>query len=186
MGGEAKQFFRLSFLQHNNLLEETAPVKVTNEVLNASDEGLISVLVLLNFNVTQFIILLQRMEHKTGIKGSALSWFKADSINRYQYAHVNEESSRYDKVSQGVPQDSVLGTILFTPYLLTVDNTIRKQSINFHCYADDTQLYWSLKPDEMHQLAKLKACPKDIILLIIFRLRHSTGNPELLCREHFF
>jgi len=41
-------------------------------------------------------------------------------------------------------------------------NIIRKHSINFHCYADDTQLYLSIKPEETNQLSKIQACLKDI------------------------
>ncbi|XP_067351072.1 uncharacterized protein [Channa argus] len=41
-------------------------------------------------------------------------------------------------------------------------NIIRKHSINFHCYADDTQLYLSMEPDENNQLIKLQACLQDI------------------------
>jgi len=65
-------------------------------------------------------------------------------------------------VSHGVPQGSVLGPILFTLAMLPFGNIIRKHSINFHCSADNTQLYLSMKPEESNQLTKIQACLKDI------------------------
>ena len=42
------------------------------------------------------------------------------------------------------------------------DKIIHKHGINFHCYADDTHLYLSVKPDEVTQLSKMEACLLDI------------------------
>ena len=58
-------------------------------------------------------ILLQRLEHVIGIKGTALGWFESNLSDRFQFS-VNEESFSHTRVSHGVPQGSVLGQVLFT------------------------------------------------------------------------
>ncbi|XP_034041739.1 uncharacterized protein LOC117524118, partial [Thalassophryne amazonica] len=47
-------------------------------------------------------------------------------------------------------------------YMLPLGSIIRQYCLNFHCYADDTQLYLSMKPEDTHQLAKLQDCLTDI------------------------
>ena len=166
------------FLQENNIYEdfqsgfranhstETALAKVTNDLLIASDQGFVSVLVLLDlsaaFDTIDHAILLQRLEQLISIKGTALSWFKSYFADRFQFVQINDESSVHTKVNHGVPQGSVLGPILFSIYMLPLGNIIRTHSVNFHCYADDTQLYLSIKPEQSNQLTKLQTCLKDI------------------------
>ena len=70
-------------------------------------------------------ILLQRLEHVIGIKGTALGWFKSFLSDRFQFVLVNEESSSHTRVCHGVPQGSLLGPILFTLYMLPLGNIIR-------------------------------------------------------------
>ena len=166
------------YLRNNSLFEklqsgyrahhstETALVKVANDLLLAADKGLISVLVLLDlsaaFDTIDHKILLLRLEHEVGIRGTALSWFKSYLSDRYQFVNVNQQSSLHSSVSHGVPQGSVLGPILFMLYLLPLGNVIRNHNINFHCYADDTQLYFSIKPDQINQIDRLNSCVSDI------------------------
>ncbi|XP_070400467.1 uncharacterized protein, partial [Nothobranchius furzeri] len=47
-------------------------------------------------------------------------------------------------------------------YMLPIGKIIRQHGINFHCYADDTQLYLSINPDEPNRLGRLQACLEDI------------------------
>ena len=124
-----------------------------------------SVLVLLDlsaaFDTIDDQILLQRLEQLISIKGTTLNWFKSYFSDQFQFVQINDESCVHTKVNHGFPQGSVLGPILFSLCMLPLGN-IRTHSVNFHCYADDTNLYLSIKREQCNQLTKLQACLKDI------------------------
>ncbi len=139
---------------------KTALVKITNDLLLASDKGYISLLVLLDlsaaFDTIDHDILIYRLQNYTGIQGQALRWFRSYLSDRYHFVYLNGEASQLSPVKYEVPQGSVLGPLLFSLYMFPLGNTIRKYGISFHCYADDTQLYISTKP------SKLTECVKNI------------------------
>ena len=95
--------------------------------------------------------MLQRL-HELGIRDAALDWFRSYLSQRRQSVVINGTRSSYRNLSFGVPQGSVLGPILFTLYTTPLGAIARKYQLNFHLYADDTQLYMAFKPNNAESL----------------------------------
>ena len=85
--------------------------------------------------------LISRLESRFGVQGSALKWFEAYLSNRSQQVVVGNVLSEPSSLKYGVPQGSVLGPILYTLYTDPIGRIISSHGLNYHLYADDTQLY---------------------------------------------
>lgn len=60
----------------------------------------------------------------------------------------------------GVPQGSILNLLLFSLYILPLGTIFRKHAVPYHLYADNCQIYFSLKPTDF--LKPLLDCLQDI------------------------
>ena len=72
-----------------------------------------------------------------GIQGDAARWIRDWLIGRCQRVCINQSYSNWAPVTSGVPQGSVLGSLLFIIYVYNLDTNIVSKISKF---ADDTIL----------------------------------------------
>jgi len=108
-------------------------------------------------------ILLNRLATDVEVTGIALTRFRSYLSDRTQVFSFADNLSSYRPVTFGVPQGSVLGSSLVCIYTRPLEQIIERHKIQYHFYADDTQLYLSFDPcDAKSVIARLNICLVDI------------------------
>ena len=124
---------------------ETALAKVHSDLTKAVDEKKVALLLLLDlsaaFDTIDHELLLDRCEKLFGLASTPLQWLRSYMAERTQRVLVEDASSSTRKLTCGVPQGSVLGPLLFIMYTTPLGDLLRRENIQFHMYADDTQVY---------------------------------------------
>ena len=149
--------FQSGFRPHHST--ETALVKDVNDLRMNMDDKKLSILVLLDLSAAfDHDILINRLQKFDGLSGPVLDWFKTYLSSRDCFVSIGDHSSANTSATCGVPQGSILRPVLFNLYMLPLGNIIREHGISFHSYADDTQLYISLSPNDTSPIDKLVQC----------------------------
>lgn len=147
-----------AFLEENKLLSknqfgfrskrstELATTLLLDDIRKSVDSGHVVGAVFVDF--TKAFDTLSHAEFQSklaayGVQDNELSWFSDYLFNRKQSVVYGGQNSNSQSVTSGVPQESLLGPLLFLLYLNDVgDNIIHSNIIH---YADDTVLYYAGK-----------------------------------------
>ena len=164
---------------------ESALLRVHNDVLCALDDERCVMLVLLDlsaaFDTVDHGILLSRLSQCIGVQGSAYTWFESYLYSRSQFVQIRDTSSSDRQLTCGLPQVSVLGPILYLLYTSPLGAILRRHGVGFHIYADDTQLYLSMKTTKVEDVVsariRVEVCLRELnqwMLLSNVRLNNKT------------
>ena len=150
--------------------KHTAILKIHNDIIEGLDAGKCTVLSSLDlsaaFDTVDHTICIRRLSHLYGVDGTVLQWFESFLSNRDNKVCVNDVFSLSRDANCGVPQGSVLGARLYTMYVYPLTTIIRRHGLQYHTYADDTQIY--LQCDNHHDainaaIIRLQNCILEVI-----------------------
>ena len=124
-----------------------ALLKIHNDILSSMDDGRVTAMALLDlsaaFHTIDHIILPRRLADWIRVSGKALDWFKSYLTGRSQRINIGNCLPSTSDLSFAVPQESVLGPLLFTLYTTPLSRLISGHAIPYPLHADNSQLYIS-------------------------------------------
>ena len=123
---------------------ETALCRIYNDLVENVCLGLLSLLILLDlsaaFDTIDHEMFLNDL-FEMGLSGVVLKLLKCYLSLRSQSVIIEGSASEFSNTKYGVPQGSILGPILFIVYVNSLSHIMLSHGVNFHVYADDTQIY---------------------------------------------
>ena len=140
------------------------------------------------FHTFDHKILLSRLQYHLGIHDIALDWCKSYLLNRPQHVFIGYAISKPAIPDYSVPQGSVLGPQWFTVYTSLVRDIILKYNLNYHVYADDTQLYITFKSSQEPAdscITMLEKCIQEIRSRVVTLSRKSCHITPILNELHW-
>ena len=148
----------LAYLESEELLAETQSgfrkghctvttcMKIKNDILKAMNRGEVTLAVFADFSkafdTVDFEILIKKL-HALRFSKSALFILSSYLSKRSQYVQIDDQKSEMLTVTNGVPQGSILGPVLFNIYVHDMACQTTAECLQ---YADDTSIYRHTSP----------------------------------------
>ena len=147
----------LQFGFQHNCSTKHALINLTEDIRKYLDEEKVSCSIFVDlrkaFDTVDHNILLTKLEHY-GMLGVANNWFKSYLSERRQFVSINGFSSNHAMLKHGVPQDSVLGPVLFLIYINDLNHAVKYCKV--HHFADNTNLlHFNSSTKKLNRLLKL-------------------------------
>ena len=121
---------------------ETARIGMVCKWLDSINRGSLIGTVMIDFkkafDLVDHSLLLKKLKHYK-LSDNTLSWFASYLSSRKQKVSLNNITSDSELITDGVPQGSILGPLLFLMFIN--DLPLYTDSANTEFYADDTNLY---------------------------------------------
>ena len=139
---------------------ETAILKIHHDIVSGLDNVKCTVLASLDLSAAfdtvhvDHSIFIARIQQLYGVDSVCKDWFESYLHDRSHRVCINDTLSDQNALKCGVPQGSVLGARMYSMYAYPLSNIIKKHNLQYHTYADDTQIYIQCK-DNVESIKKL-------------------------------
>ena len=128
------------------VIPELANICLSDTIRQNADQGMLTGAVFVDlrkaFDSVNHQLLLSKLSSK-GVNGNELEWFRNYLSKRLQTVCFNEKYSDLLEITVGVPQDSIVGPLLFTVFINGMPDVMTRSKILL--FADDTVMFFSSK-----------------------------------------